>query len=104
MSINEKNKNPKNFENNDFLAAIFPAKRNTFLASNRLIGQVIPQEGLLLVPPLEALAPPGALGAGLHRLQHETLSLHDVEEQLAHHVGDRCIGKLEARTEPGGQK
>lgn len=56
-----------------------------------LVRQIVPHKRLLHVPPPQALAPPGPLSAHLHRLQDEALRLHDVEEQLPDHVGDRRV-------------
>jgi len=66
-----------------------------------LKGEVVLEVGLLLALVPEALAPPRVLLAHLLVLEHETLGLHHVEEQLAHHVGSSGSGHLQTRPEPG---
>lgn len=69
-----------------------------------LKGEVVLEVGLLLALVPEALAPPRVLLAHLLVLEHETLGLHHVEEQLAHHVGSTGSGHLQTRPEPGDKK
>lgn len=65
----------------------------------KLVREIVSEHGLLGVLPPEALAPPGALRAGLLRLEDEALGLDVVEEELADEVGVRRSGRLQAGPE-----
>lgn len=65
-----------------------------------LILAIVAQIGALLDAILQTLAPPRRQCAHAFRLQHKALCLHDVEEELADHVGVARVGHLQARPEP----
>ena len=56
---------------------------------------------MLLLLPLQALAPPGLLRADLGGGQHEAGGLDGVEEDPADQVGVGAVVHLEAQPEPG---